>query len=127
MSEARMPALGKICHEVTCLGAQIVARARLDQAGAAGTANDEGIDGKHECLAESSIQMALALLGADTAHHLVCPRQGAVAHRGDDDIADATMIDGRDLGLRGAGHGWTFIASWARGEVGGGESCANCA
>ena len=71
----------------------------------------ERIDRQRELGAEGGVAVLLALVDRDTVQHLVGAHENAVGERRHDDVADAAVIDGRNLGL-GCGHG--VVASMAR-------------
>ena len=85
-------------------GLQVVARAGLDQGEAAGRIDQEGVDGGAARRPEGVGQDLAGLVVVDVAQHLQRAVEEAVADGGDDDVADAAVVDAGDLLLRDVDH-----------------------
>ena len=85
-------------------GQQVVAGARLHQGQPPGRVDQEGIDLRAPCGAEVIRQDLARLVLRDIAQHLERAVEKAVADRGDDNVADAAVVDPGDLLLRNLDH-----------------------
>jgi hypothetical protein len=73
---------------------EVVAGAGLDQRQAPGRIEKERVDGRAPCRPEGFGEDAPRLFLIDVAQHVEPAVDGAVADRGDDDVADAAVTHG---------------------------------
>src|SRR5205807_4263333 len=96
-------------------GQEVVARAGLDQGEASGRIDEEGVDRGAARRAEGLCEDLPRLLLGNVAQHVERAVEEAVADRGDDDVADAAVIDAGHLLLRNFdGHASSSFAAALR-------------
>ena len=104
MSAGSTPAAARLASSLPAVGRRIVAGSRLHQGEAAGRVDQEGIDGRAARRAEIVGQDLAGLVRLDVAQDIDGAVEEAVAESGDDDVADAAVIDAGDLLLRNLDH-----------------------
>ena len=106
MSARSISAAARCAGSLPTVGPRAVPEPVSTSAAATARADDEGVNrGEARQRTERVGQDAAGLVDGNILQDLQAALQHAVAHRADDDIADAPVIDARNLLRRYGGHG----------------------